>query len=99
MAKPLGELTAADMASLVSVVAHRQAQDDSFESWDVSLFSLRSDSPIATDVVGLPNPVSEDQITEHVIHVLGREGLKLEMPWRSRRDGYFMSGVLTLESN
>ncbi|WP_223693021.1 hypothetical protein [Leifsonia poae] len=99
MAKPLGELTDADKASVVSVVAHRQAGDSTSESWDVSLFSLASDSPVATDVVGLLNPVSSDQITEHVVFVLGREGLKLEQPWRSQRDGYFMSGVVSLDSN
>jgi hypothetical protein len=98
MAKPLQELTAADLASVLSVVAHRQASDGSRESWDVSLFTSRSDSPIATDVVGLPSPVSEELVTEHVVFVLGREGVKLELPWRTRREGYFMSGVSAPEA-
>jgi hypothetical protein len=101
--KPLGELTDADVATLASVVAHRAAADDSMESWDVSLFSSASasgsasGSARATDVVSLHRPVSEEQVTEHVAHVLRREGLEVELPWRTRRDGYLMSAVFPLD--
>jgi len=78
MVKPIAELTEAEARRATSVIARRIHGDASHESWDLSVHSVASAHPLATDVFNdASGEVDRALLKMQLEVVLGRVGVIL----------------------
>jgi hypothetical protein len=74
MVKPILELDAAEIASIGSVEAQRSFAGDGYQLWDVFLYSLAHDQPLAHESPALSEEPGE--LAGYIDHYLNRVGLR-----------------------
>lgn len=91
--KPFGELSAAEVATANRVVATLEARGEKIESWDIALYSLRRNEPLASDVVSLESSAIGEYLDEQVKVMLSRIGLSRAENWSISGNSVFTARV------
>ncbi|GIT78999.1 hypothetical protein LLS1_06680 [Leifsonia sp. LS1] len=76
MVKPILELDLAEIASVVRIEARRSLAGDGYQHWDVCLYSLARDEPLAHEAPALADGPGHEELTGYIDHYLDRVGLR-----------------------
>jgi len=91
--KPFGELSAEEAATANRVVATLAAREEQTESWDIALYSLQHNEPLASDVVSLESRAMGEYLDEQVRVMLSRIGLSRAEDWSISGNSVFAARV------
>lgn len=96
--KPFGELSVAEAVTANRVVATLATREDKTESWDIALYSLQRNEPLASDVVSLESSVMGEFLDEQVRVMLSRIGLYRADSWSVSGNSIFAARVSKLNN-
>jgi hypothetical protein len=79
-------LDLAESASVVRVEARRSLAGDGYQHWDVLLYSLAHDEPLAHEAPALTDEPGHEELTGYIDHYLNRVGLRRSTELGGRRE-------------